>query len=152
MDERSRAVGMLEPGKTQRHVSERFHVSQSVISRLWNRYLQAGNCQRRQKSRRSRCTTVREDRYLAIVAKRQRFQSAVKLNAEFQRATGSRISTQTVRNRFTRQILKSLSTSRTPRIKIAASQKSPTVGNGTQKLATTSLALCSFLRRVAILC
>ena len=69
MDERSRAVGMLKTGKTQRDVAERFRVSQSVISRLWNRYLQAGNCQRKPKSGRPRCTTGREDRYLVNVAK-----------------------------------------------------------------------------------
>lgn len=39
-----RAVGMLEAGKTQRQVAERFHVSESVNIRLWNRYLQAGKC------------------------------------------------------------------------------------------------------------
>ena len=100
MDERSRAVGMLETGKTQRDVAERFRVSQSVISRLWNRYLQAGNCQRKPKSGRPRCTTGREDRYLVNVAKRNRFQSAVKLTTEFRRVTGRQISSQTIRNRL----------------------------------------------------
>lgn len=73
----SMAVGMLEAGKTQRQVAERFHVSESVNSRLWNRYLQAGNCQRRLKSGRPRCMIVRGDLYLPCVAKRHRFQSAV---------------------------------------------------------------------------
>lgn len=108
MDERSMALGILGVGKTQRHVAERFHVSQSVISRLWNLYLQAGNCQRRLKSGRPRYTTVREDCCLDIVAKMQRFQSAVKLNADFHRAPGRRISrsTQTVRNRLHQENLK----------------------------------------------
>lgn len=41
MDERSRAVGVLEAGKAQSEVTEKFHVSNSVITLLWNRYLQA---------------------------------------------------------------------------------------------------------------
>lgn len=44
----------------------------------------------RPKSGRSRCTAVCDDRYLANVAN----------NAEFQRATGRRISTQAVRSRL----------------------------------------------------
>lgn len=78
LNERSRAVGMQEAGKTQlqHHL---FMFPQSIISRLWNRYLLSGNCQR-PKSGRPRCTTVRG---LANVTKRHCFESAVKLNAEF---------------------------------------------------------------------
>lgn len=36
----SRAVGMLEAGKTQRHIAERPNVSQSVIGFLRNQYFQ----------------------------------------------------------------------------------------------------------------
>lgn len=53
-----------------------------------------------------RCTTVREDRYFANVAKRHRSQSDVKLNAEFQRATGRWIYTQTVMKRLYQANLK----------------------------------------------
>lgn len=57
-------------------------------------------------------------------AKGHRFQSAIKLNAKFQRAIERRISIQTV--------------------KTGASQKSHTLGKSTQKLTATSLAVCSF--------
>lgn len=72
-----RGIGILEAGNIEHYVAERLNVSQSVISRLWNRYLQAGNCQRRLKSGRPRCIIVRADLYLPCVAKRHRFQSAV---------------------------------------------------------------------------
>lgn len=71
-----------------------------MISHLENQYLQAGNCHRRLKLEHPRLTTVCEESYLANVAKRHHFQSAVKLNAELQRVTGRRISTKTVSNRL----------------------------------------------------
>lgn len=43
---------------------------------------------------------MRQDRYLSNMAKRQRFQSAVRLNSDFRTATGVRVSSQTVRNRL----------------------------------------------------
>lgn len=99
-EEAARAVGMLEAGHSQRQVAGQFNVTQSVISRLRNRYNQTGTVQERQRSGRPRCTTTREDRYLGLIARRQRFQSAVRLNADFRQATGRRVSTQTIRNRF----------------------------------------------------
>lgn len=68
---------MLEAGNIEHYVAERLNVSQSVISRFWNRYLQAGNCQRRLKSGRPRCIIVHGDLYLPCVAERHRFESAV---------------------------------------------------------------------------
>ena len=99
-EEAARAVGMLEAGHSQRQVAGQFNVSQSVISRLRNRYNQTGIVQERQRSGRPRCTTAPEDRYLGLIARRQRFQSAVRLNADFRQATGRRVSTQTIRNSF----------------------------------------------------
>ena len=84
----ARAVG--------RQVAGQFNVTPSVISRLRNRYNQTGTVQERQRSGRPRCTTAREDRYLGLIARRQRFQSAVWLNADFREATGQRVSTQTI--------------------------------------------------------
>ena len=91
---------MLEAGHSQRQVAGQFNVTQSVISRLRNRYNQTGTVQERQRSGRPRCTTAREDRYLGLIARRQRFQSAIRLNADFRQAIGRRVSTQTIRNRF----------------------------------------------------
>ena len=49
---------------------------------------------------RDRATTHRQDRFLLIQSRRQRFQNATSLNNEFKKRTGVRISTQTVRNRL----------------------------------------------------
>ena len=99
-EEAARAVGMLEAGHSQRQVAGQFNVTQSVISRLQNRYNQTGTVQERQRSGRPRCTTAREDRYLCLIARRQKFQSAVRHNADFTQAAGRRVSIQTIRNRF----------------------------------------------------
>lgn len=99
-NEAAQAVGMLQAGQVQRAVAGHFNVSQSVISRLWNRFQHTGNVAERPRSGRPRKTTVRQDRYLSNMAKRQRFQSAVRLNSDFRTATGVRVSSQTVRNRL----------------------------------------------------
>jgi len=98
--EAGQAVGMLQAGQVQRTVAGHFNVSQSVISRLWNRFQQTGNVSERARSGRPRSTTVRQDRYMSNMARRQRFQSAVRLNTDFHAATGVQITPQTVRNRL----------------------------------------------------
>ena len=98
--EAARAIGMLKAGQTQRNVAGQFNVSQSVISRTWNRYNQTRTVRERQRSGRPRCTTARPDRYFGNLAKRQRFHSAVRLIYDFRQATERRISSQTVRNRL----------------------------------------------------
>ena len=99
-NEAAQAVGMLQAGQVQRAVAGQFNVSQSVISRLWNGFQHTGNVAERPRSGRPRKTTMRQDRYLSNMAKRQRFQSAVRLNSDFRTATGVRVSSQTVRNRL----------------------------------------------------
>jgi transposase len=96
----SQAVGMLQAGKVQRAVAGHFNVSQSVISMLWNRFQHTDNVAERSRAGRLRKTTVRQDRYFSNMAKRQRFQSDVRLKFEFRTATGVRVSSQTVRNRL----------------------------------------------------
>ncbi|GFT55250.1 hypothetical protein TNCV_4611271 [Trichonephila clavipes] len=43
-----RVVGRLEGGQTQGEVAQAIGVSQSVISRIWNRFLETGSAGRRQ--------------------------------------------------------------------------------------------------------
>ncbi|GFW05530.1 hypothetical protein TNCV_437111 [Trichonephila clavipes] len=40
-----RVVGRLEGGQTQTEVAQAIGVSQSVISRIWNRFLETGSVQ-----------------------------------------------------------------------------------------------------------
>lgn len=96
----ARGIGLLQAGQSQRNVAAQLNVSQSVISRLWNRFQQTNNVQQRPRSGRPRCTTARQDRYICNLARRRRFVSAPVLNTEFHQAANRRISTQTVRNRL----------------------------------------------------
>ena len=80
--------------RTQRQVVGQLNISQCVVSRLWNRFQQTGNVSKRPRSEQPRCTTARQDWYLGNLARRLRFQSALRLNSDFQQATGRQILTQ----------------------------------------------------------
>ncbi|GFV80715.1 transposable element Tcb2 transposase [Trichonephila clavipes] len=94
-----RVVGRLEGGKTQAEVAQTIGVSQSVISRIWNRFLEIGSAGRRPRQGRRRATTPNEDRYLVLTARRHRNMNATLLQQHLRSATGTTVSTQTVRNR-----------------------------------------------------
>lgn len=91
IDERPWAVWMLEVGKIQRHLQK---VSCFPRRNKWFQEPIVIGRKIRPKSGLPRCpcTTVREDRYLASVKKKQRFQNVVKVDAQLQIATGRRIS------------------------------------------------------------
>ena len=99
-EEMNRGVVMLECGVSQRRVAGILNVSQSVVSRMWNRHLTHENPSHRNDWGRDRATTPRQDRVLLIQCRRQRFLNATRLNNEFRNGTGVRISTQIVRNRL----------------------------------------------------
>ncbi|GFV12729.1 transposable element Tcb2 transposase [Trichonephila clavipes] len=95
-----RVVGRLEGGQTQAEVAQAIGVSQSVISRIWNRFLETGSAGRRPAQGRRRATTPNEDRYLVLAARRHRNMNATLLQQHLRSATGTTVSTQTVRNRL----------------------------------------------------
>ncbi|GFX61757.1 transposable element Tcb2 transposase [Trichonephila clavipes] len=95
-----RVVGRLEGGHTQAEVAQAIGVSQSVISRIWNRFLETGRAGRRPGQGRRRATTPNEDRYLVLTARRHRNMNATLLQQHIHSATGTTLSTQTVRNRL----------------------------------------------------
>jgi hypothetical protein len=90
---------LLQFGKLKRTVAVHFYVSQSVILRLWNRFQHTCFVAKRPRSGRPSSTTARQDHYLVNMAKRQRFQSDVRLDTDFQTATRVRVTPQAVRNR-----------------------------------------------------
>ncbi|GFW08358.1 transposable element Tcb2 transposase [Trichonephila clavipes] len=95
-----RVVGRLEGGQTQAEVAQAIGVSQSVISRIWNRFLETGSAGRRPRQGRRRATTSNEDRYLVLTARRHRNMNATLPQQHLHSATGTTVSTQTVRNRL----------------------------------------------------
>ncbi|GFU85509.1 HTH_Tnp_Tc3_2 domain-containing protein [Trichonephila clavipes] len=74
-----RVVGKLEGDQTQAEVAQAIGVSQSVISRIWNRFLETGSAGRRPRQGRRRATTPNEDRYLVLTARRHRNMNATLL-------------------------------------------------------------------------
>ncbi|GFS90007.1 transposable element Tcb2 transposase [Trichonephila clavipes] len=89
-----------EGGQTQAEVAQAIGVSQSVISRIWNRFLETGSAGRRPGQDRRWETTPNEDRYLVLTARRHRNMNGTLLQQHLRSTTGTRVSTQAVRNRF----------------------------------------------------
>ncbi|GFY36018.1 transposable element Tcb2 transposase [Trichonephila clavipes] len=93
-----RDVGRLEEGQTQAEVAQAIGVSQTVISRIWNRFLETESAGRRPGQGRRRATTPNEDRYLVLTARRHRNMNATLFQQHLCSTTGTTVSTQTVRN------------------------------------------------------
>ena len=95
---RENATGRLQAGQRQADVAHALNVSQSTISRLWNRFRQSGSTADAPRSGRPRVTTPAQDRFIRLRHLRNRFLSA---QSTVQALPGNqRISRQTVRNRI----------------------------------------------------
>ncbi|GFU81473.1 transposable element Tcb2 transposase [Trichonephila clavipes] len=85
-------------------MSQRSHLTDSeawrVVDRIWNRFLETGSAGRRPAQGRRRATMPNEDRYLVLTARRHRNMNATLLQQHLRSVTGTRVSTQTVRNRL----------------------------------------------------
>ncbi|GFX13461.1 transposable element Tcb2 transposase [Trichonephila clavipes] len=85
-------------------MSQRSHLTDSeawrVVGRIWNRFLETGSASRRLRQGRRRASTLNEDRYLVLTARRHRNMNATHLQQPLRSATGTTVSTQTVRNRL----------------------------------------------------
>ncbi|GFV37000.1 uncharacterized protein TNCV_3543311 [Trichonephila clavipes] len=77
---RGRIIGRLECGRTQLEVSEELGIAHNVISRLSQRFQDDGNAVDAKAQVASRVTTLNEDRYLAVTAKRNRRSTASNLS------------------------------------------------------------------------
>ncbi|GFS52275.1 transposable element Tcb2 transposase [Trichonephila clavipes] len=91
--------GRLEGAQTQAEVAQAIGVSQSLISRIWSRLLETQSAGRRPGQGRRRAATPNEDRYLVLTARRHRNMNATLLQ-HLRSATGTTVSTQTVRNQL----------------------------------------------------
>ena len=95
---RENAIGRLQAGQRQADVAHALNVSQSTISRFWNRFRQSGSTADAPRSGRPRETTPAQDRFIRLRHLRNRFLSA---QSTVQELPGNqRISRQTVRNRI----------------------------------------------------
>ena len=95
-----RILGMLQAVATQRYAAAQFGVTQSVVLRIWQRFLDTGSVGKRPKNGRPRKKSAVDDRYIVTMSRRQRFDMARTLNQQFLHATGITICEQTIRNRL----------------------------------------------------
>ncbi|GFT21645.1 transposable element Tcb2 transposase [Trichonephila clavipes] len=86
--EARRVVGRLEGGQTQAEVAQTIGVSQSVISRIWNHFLETESAGRKPGQGRRWATTPNEDRFLVLTAWRHRNMNATLLQQHLRSATG----------------------------------------------------------------
>lgn len=96
----TRAITMIEEGRSQRHVGLELGFSRRAIQNVWNRFQETGSVARRPGSGRVRITTAHEDRYVQLSARRDRTVTARKLQHHLRLTTGTRVSDQTIRNRL----------------------------------------------------
>ncbi|GFT04422.1 transposable element Tcb1 transposase [Trichonephila clavipes] len=97
---RGRIIGRLEYGRTQLKVFEELGITESVPSRLWQRFEDGDNVSRCYSTGRPQIATPNEDRYLAVTAKRNRRNTASDLSRQLSSATGMTVSRQTVYRRL----------------------------------------------------
>ncbi|GFX66067.1 transposable element Tcb1 transposase [Trichonephila clavipes] len=90
----------MECGCTQLEVSEELEINQSVISRLWQRFQDDGNVSRCYSTGCPQVTTPNDDRYLAVIAKRNRRSTASDLSRQLSSATDTTVLRQTVYRRL----------------------------------------------------
>ena len=95
--EHLRAVGCIEAGQSITDVALFFGVHHSVISRLWKQFQTTQTVVRRPVAGRPRVTTPAEDRYIAILAKRNRRATSTRVTFLVTASIGKTISADTVR-------------------------------------------------------
>ncbi|GFV87273.1 transposable element Tcb2 transposase [Trichonephila clavipes] len=69
---RGRIIGKIEEGRKTTDVAREFDIAHSVVSRLWKSFKTTGMCSRRHGGGRVRSRTPAEDRYIVLLAKRNR--------------------------------------------------------------------------------
>ncbi|GFT52097.1 transposable element Tcb1 transposase [Trichonephila clavipes] len=95
-----RAVGRIEAGQSITYFALFFGVHHSVISRLWKQFQTTQTVIRRLLGCRQSFTTPAEDRYIAIVAKRNRRATSTRVTSMVTASIGKAISAATVRRRL----------------------------------------------------
>lgn len=99
-EECAQAVVLVEVGWSFRRIGQRFNVAHTTVSRVIQRYREAGNHVRRPGQGRNRITTPINDRYLRLSTLRQRFVTARSLQMQLREVSGLQISGETIRQRL----------------------------------------------------
>ena len=105
--DRGRALAWLHEGVGVRETGRRLGVHHAVIQRLRNRFNATGTTAERQRPGRPRCTTRHQDRFLTVLALRERSVTANNLRGQLRAAANINVSDQTVRNRLREANLRS---------------------------------------------
>ncbi|GFX72014.1 transposable element Tcb2 transposase [Trichonephila clavipes] len=95
---RGRMIGKLEEGRTVTSVAAEFGINKSVVSRFWKAF--QTTAVRKFGGSRPRTTTVGDDRYIILQAKRGQRQSASVIAQQLSTATGRQVSRFTVARRL----------------------------------------------------
>ncbi|GFT92194.1 retrovirus-related Pol polyprotein from transposon 17.6 [Trichonephila clavipes] len=93
-------ICQIEEGRKITDVAREFDIAHSVVSRLWKSFKTKGMCSRRHGGGRVRSTTPAEDRYIVLLAKRNRRTTAQQVANQFLAASGKQISRKTVARRL----------------------------------------------------
>ncbi|GFV79471.1 transposable element Tcb1 transposase [Trichonephila clavipes] len=97
---RGRIIGKIEEGQKITDVAREFDIVHGVVSRLWKSFKTTEMCSRRYGRGRVRSTTLPEDRYIVLSAKRNRRTTAQQVANQFLAASGKQISRKTVARRL----------------------------------------------------
>ncbi|CAH0561705.1 unnamed protein product, partial [Brassicogethes aeneus] len=99
-DECAQVVVLVQEGWSYRRIAERFGVSHTSISRMFQRYMETGGHTRRPGQGRNRATTPAQDRFLRLLTLRQRFVTTRMLQSQLENVEGVQISIETIRQRL----------------------------------------------------
>ncbi|GBM53286.1 hypothetical protein AVEN_52311-1 [Araneus ventricosus] len=86
---RWRIVGKLEAGQSQVQICREFNLTPSVVCNLWKQFQDTGSIERKPGQGRPRATMVTENRYLSVIARRNRGATASQLSRDLYAATGT---------------------------------------------------------------
>lgn len=102
-ENRSRALGMLDAGRSMRNVARFFNVSLSTIVRLRRRFVATGSVRDMPRSGRPEVLTPADNRFVHLSSLRNRFRPATSIANELNRMNNTNVTPQTVRNRLRSQ-------------------------------------------------
>lgn len=117
--QRWQIIGRLTGGATQVEVAHQYHVSTSVVGRLFQRYHETNDVKERGGRGARRKTTPVDDRFIVNHALRSRKKTSVQLRNELRTVRGVNVSTQTIRNRLHERNLRA----RRPVVKVPLTQR-----------------------------